>query len=328
MSTPQPASLRDELHGAQEILLANALMLGEIPAPSGREAGRIRFLANRFSESSLIDISVDELGNIQALIPGRTGKRTIMVAAHADALLTIGPEERLTVNVGPEELHGPGMADNTLGLAALASLPDLLRHLDIQLDANILLVGHVKSLRSHDLAGLRFFLDHYAKPIEAGIVVEGITLGRLNHSCLGMVQADITCKVHQEPGTRWEASENAIIILHRIIRHILEIPIPQEPRTSVILGSITAGKTFNRPPETARLRLEIRSEVPGKAREIRFRIKEILDEVSSETASDCSIRFPALRKPGGIPFAHPLVSAARDIMDELGVHPRLGPSYS
>jgi acetylornithine deacetylase/succinyl-diaminopimelate desuccinylase-like protein len=143
-----------------------------------------------------------------------------------------------------------------------------------------------------------------------------------------MVQADITCRVHQEPGTRWEASENAIVILHRIIRHILEIPIPQEPRTSVILGSVNAGKTFNRPPESARLRLEIRSEAPGKAREIRLRIKEILDEISAETASDCSISFPALRKPGGIPFSHPLVHAGRDVLQQLGVQPRLGPSYS
>ena len=328
MSSPQPTALRDQLHGAREIILANALMLGEIPAPSGREEDRIRFLANRFGESTLLDTSIDEEGNIQAVIPGRTGEHTIMVAAHADALLTIGPDERLTVNVGAEELHGPGLADNTLGLAALASMPDMLNHLGLQLDANLLLVGHVKSLRSHDLSGLRFFLDHYPKPIHAGVVVEGITLGRLNHSCLGMVQADITCKVHQEPGTRWEASENAIVVLHRIIRHILEIPIPQEPRTSVILGSIAAGKTFNRPPESARMRLEVRSEMPGKAREIRLRIKEIVDEVSSETASDCSIVVPALRKPGGIPFSHPLVTAGREILEELGVTPRLGPSYS
>jgi tripeptide aminopeptidase len=328
MSLMRPAEIRDKLKEAQEVILSNILMIGEIPSPSGLESARMSFLADRFRESFLQDISVDEEGNIQALIPGRIGKRTILVSAHADTLVSLRPDERLTVSVSPEALHGPGLADNSIGAAALAALPDLLKFLGLQLDSNILLLGHVKSLGSKDLAGLRFFLNNYPRPLDAGIVLEGITLGRLNHTCLGMVQADIHCRVHQEPGKRWEASENAIVIMHRIIRHILEIPIPQEPRTSVILGSLHSGKTFNRPPETARLRLEIRSEEPGKAREIRMCIKEMLDEISAETASECSITFPALRQPGGIPFSHPFITAAREVMTELDVKPRLGPSYS
>ena len=324
----KPTEIRDKLQEAREIILSNALMIGEMPSPSGLEATRTRFLANRFQDSLLQDISEDEQGNIQALIPGRVGERTILVSVHTDTLVSLGPDERLTVNVSPEELHGPGLADNSIGVAALASLPDLLKLLKLELDDNILLLAHGQSLGSKDLAGLRFFLNNYSGTIDAGIVLEGITLGRLNHSCLGMVQADIHCHVHQEPGTRWEASENAIVIMHRIIRHILEIPLPQEPRTSVIIGSLQAGKTFNRPPETARLRLEIRSEEPGKAREIRMHIMQMLDEISAETASECSITFPALRQPGGIPFSHPIVTAAREIMDDLEIKPKLGPSYS
>ena len=55
-------------------------------------------------------------------------------------------------------------------------------------------------------------------------------------------------------------------------QRILEIPVPQEPRTQVILGSVRAGRTYNRVPGMARLKLEIRSEAPGKAREIRHQI--------------------------------------------------------
>jgi acetylornithine deacetylase/succinyl-diaminopimelate desuccinylase-like protein len=328
MPPTSPPELRERLDSSREIVLANALMLGELPAPSGLEEARIRFIADRFTASELQDISVDQKDNIQALIPGRTGKHTILVSAHADTLVGVDPDQRITINVESDHLTGPGLADNTLGLATIASLPELLKRLDIQLDANIILLGHTNSLRSKDLTGLRFFLKNFPKRIHAGVVVEGITLGRLNHFCLGMVQADITCEVHQSPGTRWEASENAIIIMHRVIRRILEIPLPQEPRTSVIIGSVHAGKTFNRPPESARLRLEIRSEMPGKAREIRMRIKEILEEISAETASKCTVDYPALRKPGGIPFSHPMVTAARNVMDELGIAPLLGPSYS
>ncbi|GHC58599.1 M20/M25/M40 family metallo-hydrolase [Roseibacillus persicicus] len=323
---PSPTDFLELLQAHQELVLANALLLGEFPSPSGGEEDRIKFLAERFS--TLQDVSIDEQGNLQAIIPGKNPNFNVLIAAHADTLLTNKADQRLTINVGPESITGPGMADNTIGLATLATIPDLFEKLGIQPEANIILLAHTKSQNSHDLAGLRFFLENFKRPIHAGLVLEGITLGRLNHSCLGMVQADVICRVHQEPGTRWEAAENAMIIMHRIIRRILEIPIPQEPRTSVILGSLRAGKTFNRPPELARLKLEIRSEEPGKAREIRYQISDILDEISSETASDCSITFPALRKPGGIPFNHPLVAAAREVQEELGLKTTTGPSYS
>ena len=116
--------------------------------------------------------------------------------------------------------------------------------------------------------------------------------------------------------------------MHRLIRRILEIPLPQEPRTSVLLGSLRAGKTFNRPPEVARLKLEIRSEEPGKARKIRHQIADLCAELSAETASTCDVTYPALRKPGGIPFNHPLVSAAQEVHKELDITTTVGPSYS
>ncbi|MDE0825775.1 MAG: M20/M25/M40 family metallo-hydrolase [Akkermansiaceae bacterium] len=328
MSSPSPTKIREELSAYRETLLANALMLGEIPAPAGDESARVRFLADRFNALSLQGVSIDEAGNVQAMLPGRKGDQTILLAAHADTHITLRPGERLTINVTPEHLEGQGLADNTVGLACLLSIPELLERLDIKLDANIIFLGHVNSLGSRDFAGLRFFLDHVPNPVHAGLVLEGISLGRLNPSCLGMVQADIKCRVHQSPGTRWEASENAIVIMHRVIRRILEIPVPQEPRTSVILGSLNAGKTFNRPPEAARLRLEVRSEEPGKAREIRMQIQEIVREISSTTASEIDISYPALRKPGGIPFSHPMVTAAREVMAELDVETLIGPSYS
>jgi tripeptide aminopeptidase len=215
-----PSQLRDQLADGHETAAANTLMLGEIPSPSGQEAARVRFLADRFQQSGLQAISIDEEGNVQAIIPGKKGLRNFLVTA-----------------------------DNTLGLSAHVSLPELLVRLGIELNANLILLGHVKSLESCDQRGLRFFLENFPRPLDAGLVVEGISLGRLNHFCNGMVQAEITCRVHQDPTKRWEASENAIIIMHRVIRRILEIPIPQEPRTSVIMGSIRSGKTFNRPPD-------------------------------------------------------------------------------
>ena len=59
---PTPTELRDQLKTHQELFLANALMLGEHPSPSGAEKDRIDFLAERFS--SLQEVSILSLIHI------------------------------------------------------------------------------------------------------------------------------------------------------------------------------------------------------------------------------------------------------------------------
>lgn len=325
------SEIRDALRDCREILLSNIVMVGEIPAPTFAEGPRLEFVGQRFAEVGFSNPSRDAAGNVQAILRGTGGGGTILLNCHADTppLTTTAPTpERITINVGPDSVSGQAIADNSLGVAVLASLPDIVRRLGIRFRSDIVALASTRSLGDGDLEGLRFFLENYPNPIDAGLCVEGVHLGRLSYQCLGMVRAEITTRVLDEvTAATWDRTENAIVIMHRIIQRILEIPVPQEPRTQVILGSVRAGRTYNRVPGMARLKLEIRSEAPGKAREIRNRITDILDEITAETGTDNSVRFPALRKPGGITFNHPLVQCARRIMGEAGTQPAIGPSY-
>ncbi|HKK17912.1 MAG TPA: hypothetical protein VJ952_04450, partial [Opitutales bacterium] len=79
---------RERLHSVRELLLANAMMIGEIPAPTGHEADRITFLTNRYTEDGLQNISIDEAGNGMAVIPGKKGDNNILVCAHADTVFS------------------------------------------------------------------------------------------------------------------------------------------------------------------------------------------------------------------------------------------------
>jgi tripeptide aminopeptidase len=57
------SGLEDELKKYREVLLANLVMVGEIPAPTSDESRRIEFILNRFDESGLTDSSIDGAGN-------------------------------------------------------------------------------------------------------------------------------------------------------------------------------------------------------------------------------------------------------------------------
>lgn len=319
------AENRKRLRSLRERILANAVMFGEIPAPTFGEAGRVRFLCDRFQESELQNISSDEAGNGTAILPGTdSGKRSILIVAHTDTVFASGVDH--TVKVGVDRLEGPGIADNSLGLAVVATLPAILQRLDIRLKSDLVFVGASKGTGRGNLAGLRFFLDNCSVPLSAGVCVEGVHLGRLSYGCLGMLRGEITCHAPVDPEWDNPGGVSAIANMTKILTRILAIPTPQVPRTSIILGSVNAGTAFNTLATTATLQLEVRSEEAGAVRRIRKAITELLEEVSAETGTRNEMEVIARRHPGGIGFSHPLVKSTRQIMEALDIRPKIAPS--
>ncbi|MBT3272699.1 MAG: peptidase, partial [Spirochaetales bacterium] len=85
---------------------------------------------------------------------------------------------------------------------------------------------------------------------------------------------------------------------------------------------------YDKMATNARLRFEIRSESDVMVRQVRDLIDHIVAEVSSDTGAEVSFDVFAQRKPGGIPFAHPLAKNAMEIIRSLDIKPRISPSTS
>jgi hypothetical protein len=194
--------------------------------------------------------------------------------------------------------------------------------LDIRLKSDLLLVGTTRSFGRGDLEGIRFFLENTKHEIAAGICLEGIELGRLSFSSLGMLRGKIVIE-SEETG-----QSGAIALLSKVLSRLLAIETPSDPKTEVLLGSIEAGSGYNVPPTRAVLRFEIRSEDAAIVSRIHHRIEEIVDETDALGDADCRLTVLATRTPGDIGFNHPLVKSAREILKALGVEPRVAPSIS
>jgi tripeptide aminopeptidase len=187
-----------------ELLIANAVMVGEIPTPTGKESSRMRFLLDRFTESSLQAISQDEAGNAMAILPCQEPENTTLVVARADFPIpkTVDP----TMRVDPDKITDPVKADNWIGLAIVATLPNILERLGIRLNNNLLLLAASKSLGEGDLAGLRFFLENNLPPLEGDKQGRmtckslGEDLSALNEHNLPTLTLGLTlCEKFQEP---------------------------------------------------------------------------------------------------------------------------------
>ena len=314
----------ESLRSARETFLTDAVLLGEIPSPTFGESDRIRLVVDRFRENGLEEPTIDEFGNASGIIPGSSGESAILVTAHADSVLSA--ETRHVLEVGSDHITGPGIADNSIGLAAVVALPKLLDHLNIHFKDDLILLANAKSLGRANLEGARGFLDTMRRPIHAGICVEGATQGRLSYSGLGALRGEITLNIPKDYDWSSFGAAGAISHINRLINQLMEIPLPKEPKSKMTFGGLTAGSSFNTSPKTGRLRFEITSEGDEVIDDLENRLNEICEQFSLETGTEVKMETVAKRQNCGIPFSHPLVKATRSIMDKAGITPKVDPS--
>ena len=312
--------------GLQETLIANLIMLSEIPAPTFEEEARIKLFLQRLVESGLPDVSTDEAGNGGGIIQGRDPSRSILLVAHADSVYDSKTDH--SISVLSDEIVGPGVADNSLGLAVLVTLPDILDALGIKFNANLVLLGSTRGLGRGNLDGLRFFMENNRLPLDAGICVEGAQIGRLSYTAEGMFRGLISCRLPEELEWQRAGESSAVMALNDVINRILEIPIPRRPKTSIVLGAIRGGKSYNVMATQSSLRFEVRSEDDGIVRMIRERINDMLADIAHMHNAEITFEVVSSRTPGGIPYGHPLVKCSRQIMEALDLTLRIFPSMS
>ncbi len=315
-----------QLREMTDIILTNLAMVGEIPAPTFGEAARRNFMMTRFAEYELENTSTDEKDNALGILPGRTGERNILIEAHLDTPFPSKVDHTHTVQ--PNFVVGPGVGDNSLGLASVISLPLILEHLGIKLDSNLILMGSARSLGRGNLEGIRFFLENSQVPISAGICVEGVKLGRLSYSSIGMLRGELSYWIPEEyDWTRFGAG-GAIVNMNEMITKILEIPLPRKPRTTIVLGSIHGGSSFNVVARKAVLNFEIRSESNETVEALARKIDYIAAEIAAKAGAQSEFRILARRAPGGLSFSDRLTTSSRSIVEALGIKPRMSPSTS
>ena len=317
----------EALKPLRERLLANLVMIAQIPAPTSAETNRVRFLLDRFSEAGLSDAASDDAGNAVGRMAGTRSNRTILLASHLDTIFPANMNHEVTVEA--DRIIGPGVGDNALGAAIVSLMPAILEHLGIKLESDLLLLGSTQSLGRGDRAGIRFFLDHLPEKVDMGICVEGMQLGRVNFFSIGTARADVTCEVRQTPEpSRSYGSESALVVLNHIINRILTIATPSRPYTRIKMGKMRAGMYYDVEPDHAELGLEIISHSDEMIEKVCGQIRDIVAEMSARHALDARLDVFFYTKAGGIRFAHPLVRSVLEVMQQLNIAPDQGHSPS
>lgn len=307
-------------HTLVDRVLELAVRIQQIPAPTFAETRRAGYVHDRFLEEGLADVSMDSLGNVYARLPGSGPAPALVVSAHLD---TVFPESTdLRVTYSPERIAGPGIGDNSLGVAGLFGLLWALRQTRITLDHDLWLVANVGEEGLGDLNGIRAVVDRFGDRVGAYIILEGMALGQIYYRGLGVKRYAI--RVQTQGGHSWVdfGKPSAVHELAKIITLLNSLPIPEMPRTTLNVGVIKGGTTVNTIASEAYLELDLRSEGDGVLKGLSTQVEDLVAS-SNQPGVMVSAEVIGRRPAGEISLEHPLVHLAARCLQDQGISPRV-----
>lgn len=322
----------DKIKGIKEIILTNVVLLGQTPATPEKDyqtgkTPRSRVFLERLSDGHADECTQDAFGNPYAIVKGSGGgKPPIVLVAHMDT--TYGGIADLNYNVADGAVVGPGLLDNSLGAGVLMSIPQVIKTLGLSFKSDIVLVGLNESLHQGNLKSIRDVVETWKGPIRSAICLEGGERGRLNYFSNSMIRAEVTCDIPKEIGWANKNGINSILVINDVINRMLEIRLPQRPRTRIVIGHVNSGIRHGKAPLYTQMGFDVHSDSDKMAEEVFKTVDEICANVSHHTGVKVDLDRVSAVKAAKLNYHHPLVQCAAGVMDVLGLKPRFESSQS
>lgn len=235
------------------------LQLCRIPAPTFLEQERAAWFLEQFRAAGW-DASIDRAGNVLAV----TGEAPyIALTAHLDTVLT--PRTKDDIAVDPEgRFHGAGVSDNGAGLAALLAIASAWRN-SPKLPGfphGLLLVANVGEEGEGNLIGMRHLCKQspYARKIHSFLIVDGANTDHITTRALGSRRFEVTFT--GPGGHSWSdfGIGNPVHALCRAVAFFAETRLDAGPKSAINVGLIEGGSGVNAIAQSARCKVDIRSE--------------------------------------------------------------------
>ncbi|HID52789.1 MAG TPA: M20/M25/M40 family metallo-hydrolase, partial [Anaerolineae bacterium] len=293
------------------------IAIQQIPAPTFHEAERAAFIQAQFEALGLQDVSQDELHNVYGRYPAASlsSPHPVVVSAHSDTVFPPGTD--LTVQRNGRTIHGPGIGDNSAGVAGILTLAQTLAAYDLSCPADIWFVANVGEEGLGDLCGMRRVVERFGEEA-VYIVVEGGLYGQISHRGIGVQRYRI--QVETPGGHSWGnfGQPSAIHVLGRLIAAIDDLPAPRQPKTTYNVGVIEGGTSINTIAQKASLLLDLRSEDSAALADLVAAVTALVQQFAQPAQVSVTMEMIGNRPAGGIPADTPLVQWAEAALRFVG----------
>jgi tripeptide aminopeptidase len=308
------------------------LQLCRVPAPTFLEGERAAWFLEQFKALGW-EASLDRAGNVVAAY----GEAPyVALTAHLDTVMAPRNRDEITVE-SDGRFRGPGVSDNGAGLAALLAVARVWktgRELP-GLSRGLLLVANVGEEGEGNLRGMRHLCKEapWAKKIESFLVVDGANLDHITTRALGSRRFEV---VFTGPGGHsWSdfGAGNPLHALCRAVSLFSDTRLNGAPKSAINVGIIEGGSSVNAIPQSARAKVDIRSESNEKLDELVGQLSSAADrardlENQRATGGRVTVKLKEIgsRPAAALPESAAILQYVRAVDAHLGIRSHLDTS--
>jgi len=263
----------------------------------------------------------------------------VSISAHLDTVFPASTE--LDIRRQGQRLYGPGVSDNAAGVVAMLAMAAAFERFRLPHQMSLVLIGNVGEEGEGDLRGMRhiFFESEWKQVIASSVILDGAGCDTIVAEALGSRRFEIT--IRGPGGHSWSdfGAPNPIVALSRAVHRFSQTRISSSPKTTFNIGVIRGGTSVNSIPESAAMRVDIRStssfEIERLEMELRRAIEQGIREEESRGAEarsldqslrsslEANIQLIGDRPGGQLDSGARIVQIARAVDAHLGNHARI-----
>ena len=293
---------------ATDTVVRRTIELAEVAAPTGEEATRAALVRSWWERDGLDHVHTDAIGNVWANVRSGEGP-VVILCAHLDTVF--GRDIPHAIRVDGDTLVGPGVGDDSVGVASLSAAGRALA--DGALPVWVLATVGEEGLGN--LRGAHAALDAPPAPVAAFVAVEGNYLGRV--STVGVGSTRRRLHVRGPGGHAWEAADTPSAV-HAVAAIAAEVAaLPRAAGTAVNVGRIGGGSGINVRARHAWLEVDIRADDPEVLVELTSRVEGCF--APTDPRLDIEIEALGDRPAGRLAPGHPLARAAEAALADLNI---------
>jgi len=308
------------------------LQLCRIPAPTFLEQERAAWFADQFRALGW-NTSIDRAGNVLA----SDGEGPyVALTAHLDTVLA--PRGKDDVRAEADgRFYGPGVSDNGAGLAALLAVARVWKTCGKlpEFPCGVMLAANVGEEGEGNLLGMRQLCKQAtgSRRIEAFLVVDGANIDHITNRALGSRRFEVTFS--GPGGHSWSdyGMANPLHALCRAVALFTDTRVESGPKSAINVGLIDGGSSVNAIAQTARAKVDIRSENNARMDEIvdalttaAERARDIENQRAAAGRVQVKLREIGARPAAALPEGASILQYVRAVDAHLGIRAHLDTS--
>jgi tripeptide aminopeptidase len=298
-ASPEVRSAYNWFRSQEPQFLQWQMEMARIAAPPFGESARAAWVQERFREIGLDDVRIDDVGNVFGTHPG-FGRRYVALSAHIDTVFPANTP--LNIRQQGSRIYGPGVSDNGAGVIAVLAIASLLRSVRIRHALPFVFIGNVGEEGEGDLRGMRhiFCTPRWKDSIAYTLVLDGAGADTIVAEALGSRRFEVI--VRGPGGHSWSdfGAPNPIVILAKAIETFAATTVPAVPKTTFNVGVIRGGTSVNSIPESASMKVDIRSTSMTEMERLEHSLRRALNRAVEDETMTAEMRSSAQKRPSGV----------------------------